>query len=202
MRKRAELVDQTRQRITQAAVRLHTTVGPAHTSIASVAEEAGVTRLTVYRHFGDMDSLFQACRAHWLARNPPPDPRAWSSVVDLEARARLAFGQLYGWYRERGEELYPIARDGPSMPLATQQARAADNRGLGDAIVGSVTEREADDRRLRAVARHLAEFLTWRSLVEVQGLADQDAVEVAVRMLMAITGSVPDERRGRPPRTG
>lgn len=201
MRKRAELVDQTRQRITDAAVRLHTTVGPAHTSIASVAEEAGVTRLTVYRHFGDMDALFQACRAHWLAQKPPPDPRGWTSVPDLEARARLAFGELYGWYRERGEELYPIARDAPSMPLATRQARAADNRRLGDAIVGSVAKRGASDRRLRAVARHLAEFLTWRSLVEVQGLGDQEALEVAVRMLMAIARNVPDERRGRPPRT-
>src|SRR5665811_1687119 len=73
MKRRAEQVDETRQRITEAAVRLHTTVGPAHSSIAAVAEEAGVTRLTVYRHFADLDALFAACRAHWSAQNPRPD---------------------------------------------------------------------------------------------------------------------------------
>jgi AcrR family transcriptional regulator len=198
MRRRAELVDQTRQRITEAAVRLHTTVGPAHTSIASVAEAAGVTRLTVYRHFGDMDALFQACRAHWLAQDPPPDPAIWMTEVDVEARARLAFGQLYRWYRERGEELYPIARDTNALPATAQQARAADNRRLGDAIVGDVAEPGADQRRsLRAVARHLTDFMTWRSLVVSHGLEDHEAVEVAVRMLMAVAGEAPISKRGR-----
>ena len=88
MRRRAELVDQTRQRIIEATVRLHTTIGPANTSIASVAEEADVTRLTVYRHFGDLDVLFEACRGHWRAQNPPPDASAWLAIPDLEARAR------------------------------------------------------------------------------------------------------------------
>ena len=75
MTRRAALVDETRQRITEATARLHTTVGPANTSVASIAEEAGVTRLTVYRHFPDLEVLFQACRAHWRAENPPPDAR-------------------------------------------------------------------------------------------------------------------------------
>ena len=199
MRRRAELIDQTRQRITEAAVRLHTTVGPAHTSIASVAEEAGVTRLTVYRHFGDMDTLFQACRAHWLAQDPPPNPTMWAAVSDPEGRARLAFSQLYGWYRKRGEALYPIARDASSLPLTAQQARDADNRRLGDAIVGGAAGPGRDrHRRLRAVARHLADFMTWRSLVVSQGLEDHEAVDAAVRMLMAIAGDAPGSARGRP----
>ena len=67
MQRRAEQIDETRQRITDAAVRLHTTVGPANTSIASIAEEAGSRDSTVYRHFADLDALFQACRGHWLA---------------------------------------------------------------------------------------------------------------------------------------
>jgi AcrR family transcriptional regulator len=65
MHRRAEQVEQTRECITEATVRLHRTVGPAHTSIAAVADEAGVTRLTLYRHFADLDTLFGACRTHW-----------------------------------------------------------------------------------------------------------------------------------------
>lgn len=189
MRRRAEQVDQTRERITEATVRLHTSVGPAHTSIAAVAEEAGVTRLTVYRHFADLDALFVACRAHWVAQNPQPDPNGWLAIPDLEGRGRRAFGELYAWYRDHAGELYPIYRDAASMPLSAQQATAAGNRQLADALVaghvGSVSDR--DGRLLRAVAGHLLDFWTWRSLVVQQGLDDGAAVTTAVRLLCTMT---------------
>lgn len=44
MRRRADQVDQTRQRIVEATVELHGSVGPAATTIAAIAEAAGVTR--------------------------------------------------------------------------------------------------------------------------------------------------------------
>jgi AcrR family transcriptional regulator len=50
-RLRAEQEEETRERITKAAVKLHGTIGPARTTISGVAEEAGVQRATVYRHF-------------------------------------------------------------------------------------------------------------------------------------------------------
>src|SRR5450759_489147 len=190
MRRRAEQVDQTRERITEAAARLHTTVGPAHSSIAAIAEEAGVTRLTVYRHFADLDALFEACRAHWSARNPRPDARAWLAIPDLEERARRAFGELYGWYRDHADELYPIYRDAAAMPLSAQQATEAGNRMLADALVaghaGADTEPHGNGRLLRAVVRHLVDFWTWRSLVMQQGLEDREAVNIAVRLLTAV----------------
>ncbi len=190
MRRRAEQVDQTRLRITEAAVRLHTTVGPAATSIASVADEAGVTRLTVYRHFRDLDALFEACTAHWTARNPPPDPAAWTVIPGLEARARVAFTELYGWYRAHAEELHPIYRDLEAMPISAQQGRVAVNRRLAGALIGDETGSDGDGdseagRRSRAVARHLVHYGTWRSLAVDQGLGDTEMVEVAVRLLSA-----------------
>ncbi len=190
MRRRAEHVDETRQRITEAAVRLHTSVGPAHSSIAAVAAEAGVTRLTVYRHFADPDALFAACRAHWSARNPRPDAGAWPAIPDLGDRARRAFGELYGWYRDHADELYPINRDAAAMPLSAQQATEAGNRTLADALIagqsGNETDPDGSGRLLRAVARHLVDFLTWRSLVIQQGLDDREVVELAVRLLTAV----------------
>ena len=47
MRKRAEHIDQTHQRIVEAAVHLHGTVGPAAPPQAGIAEQAGVTPQTV-----------------------------------------------------------------------------------------------------------------------------------------------------------
>lgn len=195
MRRRAELVDETRLRIVEATVRLHTTVGPAHTSIASIAEEAGVTRLTVYRHFADLDVLFQACRGHWRSQNPPPDASAWPVLPDLEERARRAFGELYGWYRDHADELFPIARDATSMPPSAQRSRAAENHQLGDTLVAGYAADDADGRSLRAVARHLVDFSTWRSLVVEQGLGDHDAVDVAVRLLLSMVAPGHQGRR-------
>ena len=190
MRRRAEQVDETRTRITEAAVRLHTTVGPAHSSIAAVAEEAGVTRLTVYRHFANLDALFEACTAHWTARNAPPDAAAWPAIPGLERRARRAFGELYGWYQDHADELYPIYRDMAAMPRSAQLEREAANRTLADALLagdaGAEADLDDDGRLMRAVARHLVHFLTWRSLVIQQSLTDREAVDVAVRLLTAI----------------
>lgn len=195
MRRRAEMVDQTRLRITEAAVRLHTTVGPAHTSIAAIAQQAGVTRLTVYRHFADLDAVFVACMAHWAAQNPRPDAAAWTAVPDLRGRARRAFGELYAWYRDHADELYPINRDAAAMPLSAQQARDAGNRRLADALLaghaGDDSTADGDGRLLRAVARHLVDFWTWRSLVVQQGLDDGEAVDVAVTLLTALVGDAP-----------
>jgi len=68
IRRRAEQVDQTRQRIVETTAELHGSVGPAATTIAAIADRAGVTRLTVYRHFPDDAALFAACSAHWIAQ--------------------------------------------------------------------------------------------------------------------------------------
>jgi AcrR family transcriptional regulator len=188
MQRRAEQVDQTRRRITEAAVRLHTTVGPARTSIASVAQEAGVTRVTVYRHFADVDALFVACMAHWAAEHPRPDAEAWSRIPDLGERARRAFADLYSWYRENQEDLYPINRDAAAMPLSAQRATEARTRAMADAIVGGdvADETHPAGRVVRAVARHLVTFWTWRSLVFLQDLDDGEGAELAARLLLAV----------------
>jgi AcrR family transcriptional regulator len=189
MTRRAEHVDGTRRRITEAAVRLHTTVGPANTSIAAIAEEAGVTRLTVYRHFADMDEIFVACMAHWAALHPRPDPAAWAAIPDLRGRAERAFGELFAWYRDNGDDLYPINRDAAAVPASAQASAAATTRALADGLLAGLVPdgpaATARDRATRAVARHLVLFWTWRTLVQQPGLDDAEAVDLAVRMLLA-----------------
>ncbi len=189
MRRRAELVDGTRRRIVEAAIHLHTTVGPANTSISTVADEAGVTRLTVYRHFPDIEELFAACRGHWFDLHRPPDVAAWRAIPDLEVRARRAFGELYGWYRENADDLYPINRDAMTMPAGAQEARRAESAALADALVGGHAGGGRDGRALRAVAGHLVSYWTWRSLVVEQGLTNEAAVDLAVRILTETAGA-------------
>jgi AcrR family transcriptional regulator len=185
MQRRAESVGATRERILDAAIRLHTSVGPSSTSIASVAEAAGVTRLTVYRHFPDADALFEACMGHWFAEAHPPDPATWAAVPDLEARARLALSELYGWFREHADELWPNYRDRHLTPVSAQERLLASIRRQADIVAGTDGAEGGPARRVRAVAGHVVGFLTWRSLTHDQGLTDPEAVDAAIGMLVA-----------------
>lgn len=185
MTRRAQHVDLTRQQITAATARLHTTIGPANTSIAAIAEEAGVTRLTVYRHFPEMDALFAACRAHWRSENEPPDAHAWATIDAFEPRARHALTELYGWYRAKAAALFPIYRDVTTMPLSSQQAVREDIEYLAAAIGAGDIPDDPAGSRLRAVLRHLVDYRTWRSFAIEQQLGDAEVVEVAVGMLMS-----------------
>lgn len=191
MHKRAEQVDQTRQRIIEAAVRLHTTVGPANTTVSALAEQAGVTRLTVYRHFPEDDALFEACSAHWVMRSPPPDPDGWRSIPGLADRARHALGELYDWYAERHAEMFPMYRDMDAMPESAQEGARQAKAEMADALVAGSGLRGRTRRRVRAAAGHVVSFWTWRSLVVEQGLDSAEAVDLAVGL---VTSAVPGPR--------
>lgn len=201
MRRRAELVDETRQRITEAAVRLHTTVGPANTSISTVAEAAGVTRLTVYRHFPDLEHLFMACSSHWFRLHPPPDTIAWLQIPDLGDRVRRAFADLYGWFSRNADDLFPINRDETAMPREAQERRRAISAGYAAALVDGHAPSGPRGRELRAVAGHLTSYWTWRSLVVDQRLTNDEAIGLAVRLLTdtASSGTLKASATGKAP---
>ena len=99
LKQRAESLAATRERIVEATVELHDALGPARTTISAIAERAGVQRLTVYRHFPDERSLFEACSGHWAAHNPAPDPSTWTAFDDPEERLGIALAEIYAFYR-------------------------------------------------------------------------------------------------------
>jgi len=188
MRRRAELEEQTRRRITESAVELHEELGPAQTSISAIADRAGVRRSTVYRHFPDEDALFAACSAHWRAENPPPDPAAWLSIADVDQRTRTAIRSLYAFY-DRTEAMYTsLLRDEPLVPAVAKRLR--DFYGyLGSIQDGLAAGRVLRGRRAkhtRAAIGHALAFPTWRSLTRDEGLSNEEAAEL---MALFIAGS-------------
>jgi AcrR family transcriptional regulator len=183
MRRRASNVDETRRRITEAAVRLHTTVGPSETSFAAVAAEAGVTRLTLYRHFENADKLFSACMSHWREQHPPPDFDAWRTVRSFGRRLRRAIADLYAWYDENGNELYPLYRDTSFTPASTHRARRENIERMTDAILA---DRANDASHApRAAIGHVLGFWAWRSLVVEEQCSSSEAVDLAARFVLA-----------------
>ena len=184
MSRRAELEEATRRRITESAVALHGTLGPARTSISALAEHAGVRRSTVYRHFPDEASLFAACTAHWAAANPVPDIGAWAGIEDPDERLRAALDVLYPYYRGTAGMMENLIRDEPVSELVAQHfARYhAYIDAAREALMRGRRSRGRSRARERAAVGHALAFATWRSLALDEGLDDAQAVELMVRL--------------------
>jgi AcrR family transcriptional regulator len=189
LKQRAQSQAETRQRIVEATVELHTSLGPARTTISAIAERAGVQRLTVYRHFPDERALFHACTRHSWAENPLPDPSAWAALGDPEERLRVGLGEIYAFFRANEELTANVRRDLPDMPVMREVAapyaqhwediRAALERGWK-------TNGRRRRKLLHAVIGHAVEFETWRSLARHQGLEDAEVVELMVGLARGV----------------
>jgi AcrR family transcriptional regulator len=187
MQLRAEQVGQTRQRIVEAAVTLHGSLGPAATTIAAIADQAQVTRLTVYRHFPDESALFDACSAHWLSQQQPPDPGAWAQIADPAERLRTGLADLYRFYRAGAGMLTHIYRDFGALPEAHRQRLRDQAAGSCDLLAMPFGGDPSQRRLVRAVVGHAASFWTWHSLCLEQCLTDEEAVEVMTSTVLAAT---------------
>jgi AcrR family transcriptional regulator len=177
--RRAELQDETRLRITEAAVDLHGTLGPSRTTVSAVAERAGVQRATVYRHFPDERALFAACSSHWRAANPRPDPATWAAIEDLDRRRRAALTELYAYYARTEEMLANLIRDQDRVDAVRSQF--APFWQYLDAVAASLVPPRAG-RRVRAALRHAVDFRTWQSLTRDNGVSDREAVDLMVAL--------------------
>ncbi len=186
-RQRAEQEAETRLRITESAMTLHGTLGPAATSISAVAEHAGVRRSTVYRYFPDEEALFGACSSHWSALNPPPDIAAWARIADPDERLRTALAELYAYYGRTGEMLDRLLRDAPRVPVVRELmapfgqllAAAAEILMRGRGLRGRSRE------RVRAAVGHALAFPTWQQLTGEQELDEAGAAALMVRLVDA-----------------
>jgi AcrR family transcriptional regulator len=173
LKARAERQAETRQRIVQAAVDLHETIGPAQTSIHAVAQRAGVQRHTVYAHFADAQSLFAACSGHWYATHAFPEVDG----LDLPH----AFDAVYRWFEENESALALFARDRRLYPEITA-AREEQRGRVADQLAAGVSRRKA----VRAAVGHAIAFETWRSLVQREGLTRRQAVDAMVAFVESV----------------
>jgi AcrR family transcriptional regulator len=185
MKRRAELEELTRRRITESAVALHGTLGPARTSISALAEHAGVRRSTVYRHFPDEASLFAACTAHWMAEYPVPEIGAWAEIEDPDERLGAALAALYPYYRRTAGMMENLLRDEPASELV-RESFAGYRQYLAAAREALMRGRKARGRartRERAAIGHALAFTTWHSLAREEGLDDAQAAELMARLV-------------------
>ncbi len=186
LKERARRQAETRRRIVAAAVDLHTSVGPARTTVSAIAERAGVQRHTVYAHFPDDRTLFRACSEHWRAEHPRPDSRRRLELDAPEQRLRGVLMDLYAWYEEVEPDLVVFLRDAAVVPANAEAL--AEGAEATAALVRAVSRDWPRRKLVRAAIAHAVEFETWRSLVRDQGLSRKQAVDAMLRFVEAVQG--------------
>ena len=187
LKRRAERQDETRQRIVEAAVALHSTVGPARTTVAAVAERAGVTRPTVYAHFPDAESLFRACSGHVREAVPPPDPEPWRAIAEPSERLRRALDELYAYYARLESLLDNVQRDAPLLPIVREVGgyRLRHLERVREVVLDAWPARGRAQERLTRAIGHALDFRTWQSLVRGQGCTPAEAAGLMVALAEA-----------------
>ncbi len=174
LKARAKGQAETRRRIAAATAELHEEVGPARTTIAEIARRAGVQRLTVYNNFPEESDLFAACQAHFLERNPPPDPSGAFAITDPGERLQAVLAELYAWYRRTERLSANVRRDRASIPpLDALMAATVDVRtaALADALAAGFAAGPRPRRTVRAAVALALDFWTWKRL-DSEGIDD------------------------------
>lgn len=176
-------------RITESAIELHSSLGPSLTTMAAVAERAGVQRSTLYRHFPDEEALFAACSAHWYASHPLPDAMRWVEIADPDERLLTALTELYAWYRETGTMLDALIRDETLVPAVGERfaefhARLAATRDL---LLAGRRLRGARQASVSALIGLALKFESWRALCREGGLEDRQAAALMTELVETAT---------------
>lgn len=186
---RAEKTASTRQRIVEAAIELHGTVGPANTSLSAVARKADVSRPTLYSHFPDEASLFRACTMHWMSQDPPPDATAWLEIDDPLTRVGTALSQIYAHCARNEQMTGNVFRDmylvesmrSFNVPLVEGSFAAMSE------ILGSAFSDGPDLAvRRKAMLSVALSFNTWKTLVRSEGLTNEEAADLMARLVACV----------------
>jgi AcrR family transcriptional regulator len=182
LKHRADKQADTRRRIVEAAVALHTELGPARTSVSQVAERAGVQRGTFYSHFPDERSLVLACSAASLEADPLPVAAGWRYLPDREQRLHTGLAAIYGWYGRNADLAGCVLRDAETHPLVREIAelRWGPSMAAYEDVLG-----EGLKPAQHALLRLALGYPAWRSLVRDSGLSPDAAVQAMVAAIAA-----------------
>ena len=186
LKRRAEQQAETRQRIVEATVALHSTLGPSRSPLSLIAERAGVQRHTLYAHFPDERSLVLACSGHAFDRDPPPDAEPWRAIADRGERLAAGLAEIHSWYARNAEMLVNVLRDAEHMPIV----REVSALHMGPRIAGwhAVLDEGLAPAQQAMLALMLS-FPSWRTLTQEAGLAPEAAVALAVQAILGATAT-------------
>lgn len=165
--KRKAAVEETRQRILEATIALHSEKGIFGTTWQDIAKRADVSVGTVYKHFPSIDELVPACGELMYAITRPPSledaPRIFSGAGSLEERLGRLVEELYDFY-ERGAPY--IETDFQERRLPAVREWEAYMRATIAGLVGEVLLPAEPDECTVQAASALLDFSTFKSFVD------------------------------------
>ena len=189
LKQRATRQDEMRRRIVDAAVVLKQTRKPNDISMADVAEQAVVGRVTVYRHFRDLDALKRACSRRYFCAHPPPDPSRWAAIPNPHARLREGLAEAHAYHRRTERMMANIQLDGADADVRDPYRRLWRAGGGVLAEPFGLTGEAA--LRLRAAVDLGLSFEAWRMLVREENLSDEQALDLVLRLCAAAAADAP-----------
>jgi AcrR family transcriptional regulator len=186
-KERATSMGRTRDRIIEATLALHSSVGPGRTSIAQIAERAGVQRHTVYRHFPSQQELLEACSQHYWTTHQWRPVECWSDVRDAASLQR-ELTALYGFYEQNQDVIFRTLHDAAEDPGIEVSLRAYREyvAAVRASLVGSLASSSAGSPDLEVMIEHALAFETWYQLCHGAGATSEQAARL---MSKAVTGA-------------
>jgi len=167
---RQDAMAETLRRIVAATVELHAEKGAMATTHADIAERAGVSVPTVYKHFPTRAALLPACMGEVARTAPTVDDAAILAEPDLERRLAVLVDAVYGLHAYYAPWLRWTVVDAPNLPeLAV--AVAQNDQWLENLIRGALAP-GFDGKVPRpplAVAKLLLGFSGWQELSRTLG---------------------------------
>ncbi len=186
---RDEKANRTRTALLDACEALLLELPVEAVTLPAVAERAGVTKPTAYRHFADNDALVAGFLDHLRGRIGM-DLRSLAAVAPdaLPAAVRANYGKY-----DRNAQLLTRVMDSPSYERA-RRARKVDRAGLALPTWGGASA----DRALRERLGALYLFVTpaaWRWLRETWGLSGPGAARAASWAMESLVHAAKKEKK-------
>ena len=187
MRNRDESFAQTNSRIVEAAKGLHAERGVLATSWQDIAERAGVSPVTVYRHFRSLSELIPACARSFVDSVAPlAEEEARAAFAALESpheRLEMLIRDDCACY-ERGREWFHAAmREADLVPelgavVSAQQATLA-------TLIRAALEELDPSAEVVSALQAVIDFPFWRALIHA-GIAEDVAPRVMLDLCRAL----------------
>ena len=190
MDKRKDAVEETRQRILEATLALHSEKGIFGTSWQDIAQRADVSVGTVYKHFPSLDELVPACGELMYAITRPPSledaPEIFAEAHSLEERLERLISELFDFY-ERGAPY--IETDFQERQLPMVQEWEAHMRATIAGLVREALLPVGPDEGTVQVVSALIDFSTFKSFMDRNIRKEQAAKTMNEVLLCWIKGA-------------
>jgi AcrR family transcriptional regulator len=192
---RSAAVEETRRRILEATLELHTERGIFGTRWQDIARRADVSTGTVYRHFPTLADLVPACGELLMERTRPPSPdearRVVGDAAGAVARLECAAAHLFAFYERAGASLDsdPRERQLPEVQEWEEYLRATVTVFVREALRGSKVSKQDLE-----VASALFDYRTYGAF-RTRSVSPQRTAR-AVSVMVACSIGL-----GHPPRT-